>query len=340
MESDMISALRARKKISISLVELEKMVPGETSYDDFAARVLELVQAGILQPVKGHGFSGKAASLANSYRILKSGISRNIVKEVERYQFSLDPRIKLEDYYTLPPSEWDKDLPFIQRIHSYLREKGLPPDEATAPEWSYRLAGDEKWIETGRGKTVLQRLGLWEQLNIASRPDPLMLALNPRVWSEPLSSNLVIENKSPFHALMDVLPDTSWLSVIYGAGWKITADLPLLERQLGWARGELEVYYFGDLDYEGISIWHSLNSARKVEPALDFYRALLDKPRALGKEGQRCNDEAREHFLSFFSPGEKKRITEVLENGAYYPQEVLSREELAEIGRKVPWKRK
>lgn len=336
MNDRIISALRAIRNKVISLGELEKMVPGETRYEDFAVLVLELVDAGVLQPVKAHGLNQKNVQLANSYRIVKSGISRSVVSEIDKYQFSLHPRLGLDGYYSLDSSEWQQDLPYIERVNNFLRQSGLPGGEATAPEWSYRLVGEEKWIEYGRGRLVLQRLGLWEQLKIVSQPDPLMLALNPRAWQKPLNINLVIENKSPFHALMDVLHHSPWLSIIYGAGWKITADLPLLEKQLGREHDQLKVYYFGDMDYEGISIWHALNSEREVEPALHFYQALLDKPPARGKEGQRCNLMALEHFTGFFSPGEKQQIVDILACGAYYPQEVLSREELTLLGRKSP----
>lgn len=337
MNDGIISALRARRNKTVSLGELEKMVPGDTDYGDFAALVLELVAGGVLQPVKAHGLSLKDRRLANSYRIVKPGLSRSAVSEIDKYQFSLHPGLKLAAYYSLAPAEWQKDLPYIERINDFLRQSGLPGGEATAPEWSYRLVGDEKWIESGSGRLILQRLGLWEQMKIVSRPDPLMLALNPRVWREALNLNLVIENKSPFHALMDALPQTPWLSLIYGAGWRITAELPWLEKQLGLEpEPPLVVYYFGDLDYEGISIWHALNSGRRVEPALHFYRALLDKPPARGKESQRCNQAALEHFTGFFSAGERQRIIQVLDGGAYYPQEVLSREELTLLGRKSP----
>lgn len=336
MKERIIFALRARKNRTISLGELEKMVPGDTDYEDFAAQLLELVAGGVLQPVKAHGLSPKNRRLANSYRIVKPALSRSVVDETDKYQFLLHPRLDLAGYYSLEPLEWKKDLPYIERVDDFLRRSGLPDGEATAPEWSYRLVGDEKWIESGRGRLILQRLGLWNQLKIVSRPDPLMLAINPRAWKEALNINLVIENKSPFHVLMDALPGTPWLSIIYGAGWKATADLPLLEKQLGREHEPLRVYYFGDLDYEGISIWHALNGKRRVEPALNFYRALLDKSAARGKEGQRCNRAALEHFTGFFSPGERQRIVDVLAEGAYYPQEVLSREELTLLGRKCP----
>lgn len=336
MNDQIISALRSRRNKTVSLGELEKMVPGDTDYENFAALVLGLVDRGVLQPVKAHGLSQKNRRLANSYRIAKPGLSRSAVSAIDSYQFSLHPGLELAGYYSLDLSEWKKDLPYIERVNDFLRRSGLPGGEATAPEWSYRLVGDEKWIESGSGRLVLQRLGLWGQLRIVSRPDPLMLALNPRAWREALNLNLVIENKSPFHALMDVLPHSPWLSLIYGSGWKITADLPLLEKQLGREPEPLAVYYFGDLDYEGISIWHALNSGRRVEPALHFYRALLDKPPARGKESQRCNRTALEHFTGFFSPGERQRIIDVLDDGAYYPQEGLSREELTLLGRKSP----
>lgn len=222
MHDQLTAALQARKNKTISLGELEKMFDGNTSYEEFAERVRALEEAGILQPVKKHGFTPGARRLANTYRILKPALSRSAAVEIEKYQFIIDHRISLEDYYSLPIAEWEKDLPFIRTVNAYLQENGLTGGEATAPEWSYRLAGDEKWIENGHGKTVLKRLGLWNELKIVSRPEPLMLALNPGAWSRPLCRILIIENKSPFYALLEALPGSDWLAIVYGAGWKIT----------------------------------------------------------------------------------------------------------------------
>ena len=147
----------------------------------------------------------------------------------------------------------------------------------------------------------------------------------------------MVENKTAFHALLEYLPDTTFYSLIFGEGWKITGDIFMLDKQLGLQNQKHRIYYFGDLDYEGISIWHTLNMRYPALPALPFYRALLSQPAARGKENQVCNEEALAHFLTCFSSAEQERIRGILDNGGYYPQEALSRAELGAIWRDASW---
>lgn len=338
MDDRIISFLRGSKKKTVPLGELEKLMEGDASYEDFAAQVIELEQQGVLKAVKQHGFNHKSIPLANTYRIYKSQIPENFIKEMESYQFHFHPRIKLDNYYTLGVADWSRDLPYIQRIDTFLKQKGLPNHGAAAPERSYALVGDEKWIDEKGGRRVLEKLGLWEDLKIETMPDPLMLAVNTLVWEQKPYLHLVVENKTPYYALLDTLKETPFLSLIYGAGWKITADIVMLEKQLGLINFEHQIYYFGDLDYEGISIWHALDSQRSALPATEFYRQLLARPWAYGKENQQCNEEALTHFLSYFTPGEQEQIRNVLEAGGYYPQEGLDRFELEDIWRQSWWR--
>jgi hypothetical protein len=338
MENTILSYLQTIKKKTVSLGELERLVGGDTDYSDFAAAIINLVQRDILTAVKSSGDNQKSIPLANIYRINHSKIPADHRKEIERFHFHLHPLLKLESYYSLAASEWENDLPYILQIDKFLKERGLPDNEAAAPERSYALVGDEKWIDEKGGKRILERVGLWSDMHIVSLPDPLMLAFNPLAGGEKTSLHLIVENKTTFHNLLDYLKESIFTSLIYGAGWKITADIIMLEKQLGMENQDTIILYFGDLDYEGISIWHSLCNRHPAHPAVAFYRALLEKPAAQGKEYQACNEEALSSFLGYFLPEEQSRIRNILANGGYYPQEALTRAELGAIWRDASWK--
>ncbi|NLW91355.1 MAG: DUF2399 domain-containing protein [Syntrophomonadaceae bacterium] len=338
MDTLLITALRKIRRKQISLGELEGLVAGETPYDEFAGLIGDLVEQGVLVAVKSHGCNGKPIPLANTYRIIHSNIPADHLTAIEHLHFTMHPLIKLEPYYRLGSAEWEHDLPYLLKIDQYLHKDGLPAEEAAVPERSYQLVGDEKWIDEKGGKKLLDRTGLWPLLKIISLPDPLMLGINPRSMSEDRHLHLAVENKTTFHALLDHLPDTEFLSLIYGAGWKISAGIIMLDKQLGLTPRNSTIYYFGDLDYEGISIWHALNSRRPSLPAVPFYSALLTKPVARGKETQICNEEAVEDFLSHFMAVEQEKILDILGTGRYYPQEGLNSSELGDIWRNSSWK--
>ena len=329
--------IQTNPKKTVSLIELQKLATGEIGYNEFAALIRQLEESGVLKPLASHGYNQKAIPLANSYRIVKSRLFSPTHEVISSYQLVFHPQIKLDAYYSLPPQVWEDELPFILRINDFLQQYGLPEREMTSPEISYALVGDEKWIEEKGGKRVLERLGLLSKINMVNRPDPLMLAVNPAAFDKEPYRHLVVENKSPFHVLLDTLPATCFLSLIYGAGRKVTGDIVLLERQLGLGEGEHHIYYFGDLDLEGVSIWHTLQTRRKVTPAYPFYRALLTKPVAYGKQNQQCSQEALNLFVAGFVPREREQIMEILGSGGYLPQEALSKSEMIDLWRDFPW---
>jgi len=96
-------------------------------------------------------------------------------------------------------------------------------------------------------------------------------------------------------------------------------------------KAEHRFFYFGDLDREGIAIWHRLHQKQTMTPALVFYEACLEKQAAFGKTNQAKNKQAVAAFVAYFAEGKGERIQAMLEDGAYYPQEVLKTEQLQEI---------
>ena len=102
------------------------------------------------------------------------------------------------------------------------------------------------------------------------------------------------------------------------------------------------IYYFGDLDYEGILIYE--NFAQKeyviyekegkiqVQPFVLGYVKMIEKARKIGiqqmpkmKQGQ--NHSIGTKFFNYFSEEVVEVMQQLLENGQYIPQEILSWED-------------
>ena len=186
----------------------------------------------------------------------------------------------------------------------------------------------------------MERLGIWEQLQIVPVSDPLMLAVNPSIgFSSKNHLHLIVENKSTFQGLVPELPGMAFSSLILGYGRKIVGNLGMLSLQYPVQSAEHELYYFGDLDLEGILIWYDLHLKFGVELALPFYQACLEKPPARGKQNHRLNEEALRAFTRCFNKEESNQIITMLGDGCYIPQETLKSEELVRIGREAAWSR-
>ncbi len=332
----LISYLKSYKKVTITLGDLEKLVPGDIIYNTFAENVIKLIDDNILVPKNPKVNNGKEIPLPYKFGINKYELKREQVNDIQSYNLNISEDIDLQDYFNLSEKDWNRDLPYIDKVNKYIIEKGLPKGYALPQERSFQIIGDEKWIDEKGGKKLLDRIKLWEKLNIVNNSDPLMLAVNPKQFSKLEYLHLIVENKATFMALIDVLKDTDFTSLIFGSGWKIVSNVIMLEKQLG-LEGNHKLYYFGDLDNEGISIWNSLNEKVPTCLAVEFYSELIKKPYSLGKETQQKNPIALRNFLHFFEDEDKKKIIGILDDGGYLPQEGLNKDELGRIWRSINW---
>lgn len=337
-EDIILNYLKNYKNTTIPLNEIENRISGKVSYLEFANVIHGLVDHGILKPVKEHGNNGKTIGLYNTYRIIKSSLRKEINNEIQNNSIKFHPNIKLDTYFTLHEREWQNDLLYIEKIDCYLKTKGLPQDYATCPERSLQIIGDEKWIDEKEGKRILERIKLWDKLKIINNPDPLMLAINPDRFHQKSHIHLIVENKTPFYNLIPYIKDSKFTSLIYGAGWRIVGNIAGLPKQLGLEEDLHKIYYFGDIDPEGVSIWYSLYEKYRIELALPFYRELLIKKPFLGKENQEKNIKSIKEFKKHFTEDDRFKIGSLLNNGQYLPQEALKKEELASIWRDQQWR--
>ncbi|MGS2778639.1 Wadjet anti-phage system protein JetD domain-containing protein [Robertmurraya sp. GLU-23] len=334
MRDYVIQALLKYSKKTVSLEELETL-PELTNilYEQFADILLTLEEEGILVMVKAQGRNRRTPSLAFSYRIQTKLLKQGLHQEIMKLRLQLHPSIELDQYFKLDSSIWKHDLPYLHKIHDYLVKNGLPEYEVPAPERSVELVGDEKWIDDKRGKELLERIGLWSAMRVMPVSDPLMFAVNPKAVTNQSHLHLIVENKTTFQALVQILPVTSFTTLIYGSGNKIIKSIEQFEQQLPIMGAEHTFYYFGDLDRSGIFIWHRLNEKKKVQPYLPFYRGCLEKAPLAGKINQRLDQDALVGFLPFFTKEETDKLQLILAEGKYLPQEVLKTKELQAIWR-------
>lgn len=297
--------------------------------------VQALLDEGFIEAIKSHGKNWRG--LPNGFRIQKGRVKQPLIEEIQEMQFKMNPVIELRVYFSSSKKKWMEDKPWIVMIDQYLQKKGLPTTFTNSSERSYELMKDEKWIDEKGGKAILERINLFDKLMIMKSPDPLMFAINPikLISNQRVHKHLVVENKATYSGLLDSLAITNFTTLVYGSGWKITSSLNQLSKQLGLTNKEEqhEIFYFGDLDYEGISIYFHLYEKYNVKLALSFYQAMLRKPFYKGKENQTRNEVAVHHFLNYFGKEDQEMITAMFQANGYYPQEALTKEELHSIWR-------
>ena len=133
---------------------------------------------------------------------MKVAVKENVHAELHTYNQRFHTAIRLDRYYALPVEMFQQDLPFLEQLDSYLKENHLPEELVPAPERSAELVGDEKWIDERGGRELLERVQLWEFLNIIPVSDPLMMAVNVKTLHQPSQVHLIVENKTTYQALL------------------------------------------------------------------------------------------------------------------------------------------
>lgn len=332
-----IEMLSTYKNTYITLDVFEQSVPPNTTYEQFAQEINLLEEEGILVPVKSAGNNGRTPFLSYKYKIQRTKLRKKTHKQIEKMQIKCHPELSLDTYYGLPHSAWEEDFPYIEKINQYIIHQGWPTKEVPAPERSLALTGDEKWIQEHNGKRVLERLQIWDRLKIIPVHDPLSFAIHPQQLQNQQQLHLIVENKTTFDGLVGALTDTPFSTLIYGQGYKITKSIEHFTRQIPLPNVEHTIYYFGDLDWEGINIWHLLSNKIQVVPAVSFYQESLQKQAMPIKTKQKINYEALQAFLQFFPKKDQQQIEAILNNHLYLAQEVLSSSQLKQIWRESTW---
>jgi len=160
---------------------------------------------------------------------------------------------------------------------------------------------------------------------------------------------LIIENKDTWYTLKNImsrncncLAGIHFVSLIYGEGKKIARKMDSLTEfdKSFFDSVKTNYYYFGDLDYEGIGIFHDLINANpmlNIKLMKSLYTAMLDASKDIieqlpvTKEKQAKKAEQLERFVSFFDSRYQAIIKNILECDRYIPQEILNNEDFKKL---------
>ena len=383
------------KKSRIELDSLQQQCHG-ISCEDFVVLIRDCMNKGILLPIKSAGSNGSGLpykfTIAKG-RLLSDNVAQ-INKTVQAGAFS--SLLSFSWYYEQPLKVWEAELPYIRLLDAYLKaHQQMAP--ASIQQRSFEIFHDEKWLlehadfprHIGLNLKQLSIVTQPDPLMLAINPFRWSRYLSEtrlgnasgnkqernseyqeaarlgnhqecKQENKPLERicyHLAVENKAAYYGLLPYLPESPFVSLILGYGWKIAGNLPQLAVQLGQLPVRHRVLYFGDFDAEGISIWYSLmntgahslaahadgcqrgssvadsgaGSSIQVELAVEFYRAMLALPPVRGKGNQQLNQIALEAFGKCFSKDERECWQRILQEGRYYPQEILSSDILGRI---------
>ncbi|UOE53521.1 Wadjet anti-phage system protein JetD domain-containing protein [Cytobacillus oceanisediminis] len=324
------------KKLRFEVMELELYLKNEglrtpLFYKEMANIILDLVDEGKVKPIKSSKSYSMDSRILNRYEKIKQKAKNDHLKDemLTNYHTSISMT-----YYLNRPDQYKKEKSQLMAISQFLTNKRKSVPVLSVNERSYQLFGDEKLLFSKKGKRILANIGItYQDLCCYFTYEPFFYY---SVTQAENNSILIVENKDTFFSLKKLFKEGiySWNGIrfsmlVYGEGNKITRSIDYMDELQ--VPVETPIYYFGDFDPTGISIFCRVQSLcdREINLMTSFYREMW-KRRKDGKvkKDQEWNEEAITRFLSNFDKEEQQSYLRYLKEDQYIPQESLSIEVL------------
>lgn len=326
-----------RKRVSLDWI-FDNMCRSsrDISYEQQYQRILALISESRIVPLKASGTNGKHPALYREYWLIVPERDYRVYEEELKYR--LHPSISI-DYYLSHLKNYEQERAWVLMLSEYLeRNKGRLDEQESVNERSFEIWHREKFLSREQGRRILKHCGLdWEFLNIYRTTEPLAYYSHTRHVPQNM---VILENKDTFYSMRrhllkgnDRILGMKVGTLVYGAGKGILRSFldfdlcvePYMRNQ------ENRIYYFGDLDYEGIGIYEKLTNLIsgewKILPFTEAYEAMLRKSclmEELPGMKEQQNRNISEMFFSYFSDVKTEEMKRVLESGKYIPQEILN----------------
>jgi len=272
-------------KTCILLDQLEKMI-GSDNYNEIYSIRSAFVEKGVLEPIKNtNGTNGLIPPLFVKYRIHKPAEQNDFLREEIKH---LEGSFNISFYLSNPKkyrAQRDIIYPLSEflKYHSELLEARVSKNERAYQIWRY-----EKQLDITFVHSVLTFNGLDEKLNYYKTPEPFFY-FSPEKLFHREQTVLIVENKDTWYTLREIMRETTNSIIIfghkidgllYGEGKKINRTQALDEFCETEAGHICDFLYFGDLDFEGISIFQELktgNPRYKIELFTELYTFMLER---------------------------------------------------------------
>lgn len=316
--------------------EVLDLIPGIT-YEELRDVLEELCREQVIAPIKKSGKTSFLPQVYCEYRKLavKQDYS-HLIPEIR----GLHPSLSI-DKYLVNPREFQDTREYILKLSRLLWEKAECLDQwMSVKEKSYAIWGDEKFLESRQGRSILVFHHLdGERLHYYYAPEPFFC----RVFGpEGKGDVLILENKDTWYSIGRALKESKTGQIagitagllIYGEGNKITREqegLSAFLEEMGYGSGRGRIYYAGDIDRAGLGIFYDAkrqNPALSIEPCLPLYHAMVSRALQDGHKPELSEDGRaigwEQGFLEYFTGPGRLLVRQVLEENRRIPQEILN----------------
>ncbi len=332
--------MRKHKSTYDALIKGKQFKDYQEEYDFLK----KLIDTGKISPIKASGTNGKKPAMYRGFWVFEE--EADYSEYIDELNYKLSACINPE-FYLKHPDVYDKEREYVIALSDYLSNRSDKLKiQLSENERSYDIWKKEKFLSgkayvqgssTVSAASLLRHCGISiEQLNVYHTTEPLVyFSLDKHVPQ----NILILENLDPFYGMRkklmsgdDEILGTKFSTLIYGGGKRVSAFFTGFEifAEEYMKHPENKVYYFGDLDYEGIGIYESFTEkfgeVINVIPLKAAYEILANgnKIEELPYSSELQNKNIGEKFWSSFSQETVEKMKQILESGRYVPQEKLS----------------
>lgn len=323
-----------RKKISLN--ELKDIYKIE-NYKSLYELVNKLINNNEIVPIKSSGGNGKKPALYSKYKIIISEEDNSEI--LDEINFNIFNKFDIS-YYKSNLVKYKEHRKYIIQLSDFLKnKKELLKIPISMNERSFQIWGREKFLQKEQGKTILKNLKFdLSLLNYYDTSEPL--AYYSKSKKQP-QNILILENKDTYYTIRQYLINNNEKilgidisTVIYGGGKNIQKAFKDYKISVEdyVSDNANTIYYFGDLDYEGIMIYEGLllnyKGRYEIKAFVNGYEKMIDKAEKYEiqlpetKEGQ--NRNIKGEFIKEFSNSYAEKIMNILNKDLYIPQEIIN----------------
>ncbi|MDP4178948.1 MAG: DUF2220 family protein [Bacillota bacterium] len=332
MELIKIKTVYDLEKKLLSVTEIQEYFNID-NYLKLVELINSLVEEGILAEVKGSKSNTMNPPLYNKYRVIPKEENLEFLENDINYNFPLNFN---REFYLNNLKKYKEDKEYVKVFIEYFRkyrESLLTP--MSINERSFEIWGKEKFLKDGSGQSILKNLGLsLETLNVYTTPEPFVYFSCKKERNQRV---LIIENKDTWYTIRKLMLEgkSTFLNeeldtIIYGSGKTIEKALEEYEYTVeDYLLNPSRVLYWGDIDFEGISIYERLKNRYLDKFKIDLFKNAYIKmlklagARKLPKFSEKQNRNIDNIFLKEMEPyGEE--ILNLFQSGVYIPQEIVN----------------
>ncbi|MGM0379398.1 MAG: Wadjet anti-phage system protein JetD domain-containing protein [Bacillota bacterium] len=342
MEKIIKNYLKNKKRKTFLISEIEDIFEKDKytflgGFTKLVKVIKDLEKENFISSINCSKFYYKNPKIKSKWKILKN----NEVKKWEDYVFiKYSKHLNLDYFKKNEKRQTKKNLKFIKNIHNFIenRDNRL---FSSLEERSLEIFGDEKYLK--KGNNILKKLKL-------TRFDNFNKALKMKKYSQMFvyfqkenslkKTIIIVENQSIFFTIKKALENNIKIFnkdidiLIWGQGKRILNQLKMIDMLID--NNNFKIYYCGDIDPEGISIYINLkNKYSDLDISLfkKVYKFMINKSKGFNYNKRQVKNETNfKLFLKEFKNEKvKDEIKRLWDLNKRIPQEVITYEILKDL---------